>query len=162
MIIFLSLFLISKFFHLINLWLILASDIEQYCKDSPEILLVYHSQQSVAEADTKKMRRDCIITIVQYILVILFTIWTIFVIKKTYNYTMLLAWAVSLIQLCELPFLPIFSTNYMLITACWTFSSIFFLTVLTFQTLYQACPILTILLIGLPLRLFLLVNTEKL
>ena len=40
-------------------------------------------------------------------------------------------------------------------------ASIFFLTVLSFQSLYQAIPLLVILLVGLPLRLYGLINVEN-
>ena len=73
--------------------------------------------------------------------------------KKTNVYITLLPYLITLVQLCELPFRPIFPNSYLLITAGWVLASYFFLTVLSFQTLYQAVPILLILLAGLPMEL---------
>ena len=56
--------------------------------------------------------------------------------KKTNHYINLLAWIIALVQLLELPIAPVFPSIYLLITATWTFASYFFLTVLSFQTLF--------------------------
>ena len=47
-----------------------------------------------------------------------------------------------------------------MVTAMWIFASYFFLTVLSFQSLFVALPVLILLLVGLPLRLYLLVDVE--
>lgn len=49
----------------------------------------------------------------------------------------------------------------MLVTTAWVFASYFFLTVLSFQTLFQAFPILLVLLIGLPVRLYMLIEVDQ-
>ena len=59
----------------------------------------------------------------------------LFIIKKTNYYLALLPWAIGIMQLCELPFMPIFPAQYLIITASWAYASLFFLTVLSFQTL---------------------------
>jgi len=81
--------------------------------------------------------------------------------KKTDCYIEVLAWIIGVVQLCELPFLPVFPIWYLVLTSIWVFASYYFLTVLTFQTLFQAVPILIALLIGLPLRLYLLIDVDS-
>ena len=72
----------------------------------------------------------------QYLIVILTIGVVLFLTKKTNYYIVVLAWAIGLVQLCELPFLPVFPTWYLVMTASWVFASYFFLTVLSFQTLF--------------------------
>jgi len=52
--------------------------------------------------------------------------------KKTNIYISLLPYLIALVQLCELPFRPIFPNFYLLITAGWVLASYFFLTALSF------------------------------
>ena len=49
---------------------------------------------------------------------------------------------------------------YTVLTCSWTLASYFFLTVFALQTLYQAIPVLLMLLIGLPARIIQLVKIE--
>ena len=88
----------------------------------------------------------------------IFTGVSLILIKKTTIYVSLLAWFVAVVQLCELPVCAVFPTWYLVMTAAWIFASFFFLTVLTFQTLFQALPILLVLFIGLPIRLVWLID----
>ena len=46
MIIMLSLFLVSKFIHLVHLWVILSGEIDSYCKDYEELLVAYPATES--------------------------------------------------------------------------------------------------------------------
>lgn len=89
------------------------------------------------------------------------TVATLVLIKRTNLYLSVLAWIICGLQILELPFHPIFPLWYLLISGVWLFASYYFLTVISFQNLFQACPILLILLIGLPLRLYLLIDVVK-
>lgn len=97
----------------------------------------------------------------QMFILIMILAAALFLIKKTSFYIPVLAYIVAIVQMCELPFWPIFNTHYMVISASWIFASYFFLTVMTFQTLFQAFPILLVLLIGLPLRLYNLIDVGE-
>lgn len=69
-------------------------------------------------------------------------------------------WLITLMQLCELPFMPVLPSWYIGMISVWLFGSIFFLTILPLQTLYQAIPIFSILFLCLPARIFHLVASS--
>ena len=69
-------------------------------------------------------------------------------------------WLITLMQLCELPFLPVLPTWYIGMISVWLFGSIIFLTVLPLQTLYHAIPIFAVLLLILPARIFHLISSS--
>lgn len=98
--------------------------------------------------------------IAQFAILIVIIGAALLIIKKTSFYVSVMAWMVAVVQLCELPFWPIFPSWYLVISASWIFASFFFLTVLTFQTLFQAFPILVVLLIALPVRLYSLIDVD--
>jgi len=73
---------------------------------------------------------------VQYVLISLIICGLLLMTKKTDCYISLMAWVIGLVQLSELPFYPIFPAWYLLLTTAWVYASYFFLTVLSFQTLF--------------------------
>lgn len=121
-----------------------------------------HTEKDFPDLDKglESLKADCFIVIGQYLGVLLVISTCMILTKKTNVYMTLLPYLIAFVQLCELPFRPIFPNSYLFITTAWLIASYFFFTVLSFQTLYQAIPILVILLLGHPLRLYILIKVE--
>jgi len=164
MFILLCLFLVSKVVHLVHVGSILGGDIDQFRVVNPEVIANYpppaDSTPDAADTGKENLKVDCYLVIGQYFFVMLVIAVALLLTRKTNYYIHFLPFMIAVVQLCELPFRPVFPIWYLLISAAWVFASYFFLTVLSFQTLYQAVPILLILLVGLPLRLYLLIDVE--
>ena len=158
----LSLYMSSKIFHFVYLTIILTGNVGDYRSSNPEIERNYPPEdpnpEEMTDAGCEQLKNQCYVVIAQYIVVMLVIAVAMVLTRKTNHYIHVLAWLIALVQLCELPFHPVFPFWYLFITSSWVFASYFFLTVLSFQTLYQAVPILLILLVGLPLRMYLLVD----
>lgn len=159
----LALFLVSKVIHLAHVLSIQLGDLDEYRRANPDVIAFYPIRMTddmSTDTGSDALASDCRSVIVQYVFVMIFIVGAMLLIKKTDCYITWLAWIIAVIQICELPFYPVFPSWYLILTAAWVFSSYFFLTVLAFQTLFQAFPILLVLLLGLPLRLYLLLDVD--
>ena len=106
------------------------------------------------------LRTVLYIVIVQYIVLLITNAVAMLLTKKTDSYPRFMPWLLTIMQLCELPFLPVLPVWYVGIIAVWLFCMIFFQTVLPIQTLYQGLPIFMVLLICLPARIFTLLASS--
>ena len=97
---------------------------------------------------------------VQYIVLILVNSVAMILTKKTDHYPRIMPWILTIMQLCELPLLPVLPVWYTVMISVWLFCTIFFQTILPLQTLYQAIPLFLVLLICLPTRIFILLASS--
>lgn len=96
----------------------------------------------------------------QYILLLLVNAAAMIVTKKAEQYLKIVPWLIIFIQLTELPVLPVLPVWYMGLTAIWLFCSIFFVSIIPLQNLFQAIPIFLALFILLPTRIFILISSS--
>ena len=129
----LSLFLVSKVFHLVHV-VTIRSKFGEHRDANPDIADHYPADLNADGVDLNenKFKSDCVLVIVQYAVVMLIIAAAMVLTKKTNHYINLLAWIIAVVQLLELPIAPVFPCMYLLITATWVFASYFFLTVLSF------------------------------
>ena len=167
MLLMLGLFLVSKFIHLIHVISILKGDLAEYRNTEPALILNYPPENLadstlVHDSGTTDLRDSCVLVIIQYCALIIVNSVAMLITRKNNHYLRLMPWLITLIQLCELPFAPVLPTWYIVLITVWLSCSLFFLTVLSLQTLFQAVPILLTMLICLPIRLYtLLANSVE-
>lgn len=167
MLIMLGLFLVSKIIHLIHVISILKGDLAEYRNTEPALILNYPPENLadstlVHDSGTTDLRDSCVLVIIQYCALIIVNSVAMLITRKNNHYLRLMPWLITFIQLCELPFAPVLPTWYIVLITVWLSCSLFFLTVLSLQTLFQAVPILLTMLICLPIRLYaLLANSVE-
>jgi len=163
MVILLALFLVSKIIHLIHLAIVLSTDSVEYRRSNPEILALYPigAGDGAEDPGAHNLKSDCHLVIGQYVIVVVIVGLAILLTHKSNYYVQLLAWIIAGVQLCELPFRAVLPAWYLVLTSSWLLASVFFLTVLSFHNLFQAGPVLLVLLFGLPARLYFLIDTQQ-
>ena len=100
----LTLFLVSKLFHLFHIGSILGGDLNEYRDKNSEIQEQYPSD----DEGLKKLETDCYLVIGQCLGVMVVISISMILTKKTNIFIKLLPYLIALVQLCELPFKPIF------------------------------------------------------
>ena len=100
----LTLFLVSKLFHLFHIGSILGGDLNEYRDKNSEIQEQYPSDDEGLE----KLETDCYLVIGQCLGVMVVISISMILTKKTNIFIKLLPYLIALVQLCELPFKPIF------------------------------------------------------
>ena len=151
----LTVFLLSKFLHLIKLVTILSSDVAEYLSLNPTIQANY--------PEPGQFKSDCLGVSVQYCTLIILNMVALFLSRRCCDknwFAGVIPWLLTAMQLCELPFRPVLPVWYSVLLCIWLFSSIYFLTLEVLQTLYQAVPIFVLLLIGLPARMVATLHAE--
>ena len=98
----LTLFLVSKLFHLFHIGSILGGDLNEY-----EGLEKLETDLSDDEG-LEKLETDCYLVIGQCLGVMVVISISMILTKKTNIFIKLLPYLIALVQLCELPFKPIF------------------------------------------------------
>ena len=100
----LTLFLVSKLFHLFHIGSILGGDLNEYRDKNSEIQEQYPSD----DQGLKKLETDCYLVIGQCLGVMVVISISMILTKKTNIFIKLLPYLIALVQLCELPVKPIF------------------------------------------------------
>ena len=113
----LTLFLVSKLFHLFHIGSILGGDLNEYRDKNSEIQEQYPSDdEGLEKLETdlsddeglEKLETDCYLVIGQCLGVMVVISISMILTKKTNIFIKLLPYLIALVQLCELPFKPIF------------------------------------------------------